>query len=114
MAYRMKSSGLPFKELGSSPAKQKGMTGLTEEERKMKRAKLSSDVKSFVTGKKVDPYAPGTPGEPGYEPPVRREDLDAEGKKLYDSKRNAKKHPLGIEDPAELEKLYKTTEKPRQ
>ena len=64
--------------------------------------------------KKVDPDAPGTPGEPGYEPPVRREDLDAEGKKLYDSKRNAKKHPLGIEDPAELEKLYKTTEKPRQ
>ena len=34
----------------------------------------------------VDPDAPGTPGEPGYEPPVRREDLDEEGKKLWDSK----------------------------
>ena len=83
MAYRMKSSGLPFKELGSSPAKQKGMTGLTEEERKMKRAKLSSDVKSFVTGKKVD-SDPGT----------------------------KKKSALGIEDPAELAELYKTTENP--
>ena len=48
----------------------KGMTGLTKEQRKMKRLKLQSDVKSFLTGKKVDPDAPGTPGEPGYEPRV--------------------------------------------
>ena len=32
----------------------------------------------------VDPDAPGTPGKPGYEPPVVRGELDAEGKKIYD------------------------------
>ncbi len=36
--------------------------------------------------KKVDPDAPGTPGTPGYEPPVKRSDLDAKGKALWDSK----------------------------
>ena len=32
----------------------------------------------------VDPDAPGTPGKPGYEPPVIREELDTAGKKLFD------------------------------
>jgi len=36
---------------------------------------------------KVDPDAPGTPGEPGYEPPVKREDLDEKGKKIWDEQR---------------------------
>ena len=67
MSTPFKMKGMSF---GNSPVKQKGMTGLTKEERKMKRLKLASDVKSFVTGKKVDPDAPGTPGEPGYEPRV--------------------------------------------
>ena len=35
----------------------------------------------------VDPDAPGTPGEEGYEPPVKREDLDEEGKAIYDKQR---------------------------
>jgi len=35
----------------------------------------------------VDPDAPGTPGEEGYEPPVRREDLDDEGKATWDKHR---------------------------
>ena len=36
-------------------------------------------------GKKhIDPDAPGTPGQPGYEPPVKREDLDTKGQGLYD------------------------------
>ena len=34
----------------------------------------------------VDPDAPGTPGKPGYEPPVKREDLDQKGKKIWDAK----------------------------
>ena len=38
---------------------------------------------------RVDPDAPGTPGTPGYEPPVKRSDLDAKGKKLWDSKRKS-------------------------
>ena len=35
----------------------------------------------------VDPDAPGTPGKPGYEPPVARGELDAKGKKIYDNLR---------------------------
>ncbi len=37
--------------------------------------------------KKVDPDAPGTPGKPGYEPPVVREELDNKGKEIYDNLR---------------------------
>ena len=37
--------------------------------------------------KKVDPDAPGTPGKPGYEPPVVREELDDKGKEIYDNLR---------------------------
>tara|TARA_A100000172_G_scaffold345_1_gene238 strand:+ start:16 stop:213 length:198 start_codon:yes stop_codon:yes gene_type:complete len=37
--------------------------------------------------KYVDLDAPGIPGKPGYEPPVRRSDLDEKGKKLYDKLR---------------------------
>lgn len=33
---------------------------------------------------KVDPDAPGTPGKPGYEPPVKREDLDKKGREIWD------------------------------
>ena len=36
---------------------------------------------------KVDPDAPGTPGQPGYEPPVKREDLDEKGKAIWDAHR---------------------------
>ena len=35
-----------------APFKPKGMTGLTKQQKKNKRDKFSSDVKSFVTGKK--------------------------------------------------------------
>ena len=59
MAFKMKSGNTSsFKNMGSSPAKQK-----------------------------VDPDAPGTLGKPGYEPPVKREDLDAEGRAIYDAHR---------------------------
>jgi len=37
--------------------------------------------------KKVDPDAPGTPGKPGYEPEVKRKELDDKGKKIYDDLR---------------------------
>ena len=37
--------------------------------------------------KKVDPDAPGTPGKPGYEPEVKREELDTKGKEIYDNLR---------------------------
>ena len=35
-------------------------------------------------------------------------------KKEYNQPEKQEKHPLGIEDPVELEKLYEKTEKPRQ
>ena len=50
--------------------------------------KLKARLKKMKTKtKKVDPDAPGTPGTAGYEPPVKRSDLDEEGKKIWDSKR---------------------------
>ena len=45
----------------------------------------------YKKGGTVDPDAPGTPGKPGYEPPVKRSDLDEKGKKTWDNLRNKKK-----------------------
>jgi hypothetical protein len=45
---------------------------------------------TFDVKPKTDPDAPGTKGKPGYEPPVKREDLDEEGKKIWDSHRKPK------------------------
>ena len=39
----------------------------------------------------VDPDAPGTPGEPGYESEVKYEDLDEKGKKIWNDLRKKKK-----------------------
>ena len=33
----------------------------------------------------IDPDAPGVPGTPGYEPKVKRSELDAKGKKIFDA-----------------------------
>ena len=72
MAYKMKYqrdfSAFPFK----SPVKYE---------------KNPKELIKRLSGPKVDPDAPGTPGEPGYEPPFMREDLDEKGKKLYDKLR---------------------------
>ena len=32
----------------------------------------------------IDPDAPGVPGTPGYEPKVKRSELDTKGKKIFD------------------------------
>ena len=50
--------------------------------------------------RKVDPDAPGTPGKPGYEPPVRRSDFEegSEQQKMFDrnqAKARMKKSPSG-------------------
>ena len=41
---------------------------------------------------KVDPEAPGTPGKPGYEPPVKRSDFDEGSKeqKMFDTNQKKK------------------------
>ena len=46
-----------------------------------------SGFKDSPVKQKVDPDAPGTPGKPGYEPPVKRSDLDAKGKAIWDAHR---------------------------
>ena len=46
-----------------------------------------SGYQSSPVKQKVDPDAPGTPGKPGYEPPVKREDLDEKGKAIFDKHR---------------------------
>ena len=50
-------------------------------------------IKTGATTGEVDPDAPGTPGKPGYEPPVRRSDLDKKGKAIWDAHRAKKKSP---------------------
>ena len=42
---------------------------------------------------KVDPDAPGTKGKPGYEPPVKRSDLDTKGKAIWDKKHAKQQGP---------------------
>ena len=48
---------------------------------KSKKPKTNNPIKQ------VDPDAPGTPGKPGYEPEVKRKELDDKGKKIYDELR---------------------------
>ena len=66
----------------------------TDEYRSIDQIRSDSEVGKKIreTGE-VDPDAPGTPGEPGYEPPVKRSDLDEKGKKKWDELRNKKKSP---------------------
>ena len=76
MAYRMKrgNSAVPFKELGSSPAKQKDFD-IKSEKAKNKRDFEKTDFDLGTTG---------------WEPPVRRSELDEKGKKKWDELRNQK------------------------
>ncbi len=55
---------------------------------------------------KVDPDAPGTPGKPGYEPPVKREDLDAKGKAIWDKHRAKDKYWYKINNKAATKAQY--------
>ena len=67
MAFKLKSGNkVTFKNMGSSPSKM---------------------YDNSPAKQKVDPDAPGTPGKPGYEPPVKREDLDEKGKAIWDKLR---------------------------
>jgi len=69
----------------------------------MRNLNLRQQLKEFSKRKKVsilnskppvDPDAPGTPGKPGYEPPVNREDLDDKGKKLFDANQKKIKNKI--------------------
>jgi hypothetical protein len=58
-----------------------------DEQRKKKNVKKRTSDKYKIFGddpnKGVDPDAPGTPGKPGYEPPVKYDDLDEKGKAIW-------------------------------
>ena len=77
MAFKLKSGNrTSFKNMGSSPVKD------------MKTGKYEHSFESPTKQKKkVDPDAPGTPGKPGFEPPVRRSDFDkgSEQQKMFDA-----------------------------
>ena len=111
MGYTMKhgNSAVPFKELGSSPAKQKEFDIKSEKTKNIRdyTAKSEKDysphniaarktegtLKEQETRRnKVDPDAPGTPGKPGYEPPVKRSDFDEGSKeqKMFDTNQKKK------------------------
>jgi len=61
---------------------------LEDAEREFKLDIKRAKKKKSPAKQKVDPDAPGTPGKPGYEPPVKREDLDEKGKLLWDKIRS--------------------------
>jgi hypothetical protein len=114
MGFKLRSSG-PFKMMGSSPARQttteqdetagdieindpEGMYGPGKGKRLFEMSEKELKALGFSPKKikeiiAVDPDAPGTPGKPGYEPPVKREDLDAEGQRIFD-----KNHGLTTKD----------------
>ena len=70
--------------------------------------KKNSPNKYHVKGHTpVDPDAPGTPGEPGFEPPVKRTDLDKKGKKLYDKLHSKKNVAHGKKDKKKEQSMKK-------
>ena len=62
------------------PGKGKQLSELSKKELKA----LGFSPKKIKEIMAVDPDAPGTPGKPGYEPRVKRKDLDANGKDTFD------------------------------
>jgi len=60
---------------------------LSDAKREFEQDKKDAKRKKSPAKQKVDPDAPGTPGTPGYEPPVKRSDLDAKGKATWDAHR---------------------------
>ena len=68
------------------------------------------DMDKHIDEQPVDPDAPGTPGEPGYEPPVRRSDFDegSEQQKMFD--RNQYEPPVKPADKIPMEQWYKEEE----
>ena len=70
-----------------------------------KKVKTAYDTlkskKKSPAKQKVDPDAPGTPGTPGYEPPVKRSDLDAKGKAIWDAHRAKKNKSIKLPSPGD-------------
>ena len=89
MAYKMKGPSM-YPNYG----KAKEAIKLNREDTSRADGRATSSPFQMHDGKKhkVDPDAPGTPGKPGYEPPVKRSDLDAKGKAIWD-KNNKKERP---------------------
>ena len=66
-----------FSGFGNSPAKQKEF-----------KLEVGAGQGHKRRGKYiVDPDAPGYPGQPGYEPEVKRSDLDKKGQETFDKLR---------------------------
>ena len=73
---------------------------LSDAKREFEQDKKDAKRKKSPAKQKVDPDAPGTPGTAGYEPPVKRSDLDAKGKAIWDAKRAKKKMDRNSASPA--------------
>ena len=84
-----------YKQSFESPAKQRSTKGGEAQDQNKILDDKGNHIGNWVNDKKVmfndkpavDPDAPGTPGEPGYEPPVKRSDLDEKGKAIWDAHR---------------------------
>ena len=79
--------------------------------------KFSSPFMAKSPLNQVDPDAPGTKGKPGYEPPVVKEELDANGKEIYDNlrKENARLLKSGMtQKEIDAKKLKEMREKKKK
>ena len=86
-----KDQGVSGKVKGGKSKKAKKSTTSAHGQISDAQAEYEVDKKILAKKKKkVDPDAPGTPGKPGYEPPVKRSDLDEKGKAIWDKHRERK------------------------
>ena len=79
----------PIKNPDGSLSSSEGMYGSGKGKKLSELSKKELEALGFSPKKikeimAVDPDAPGTPGKPGYEPKVKREDLDAEGQRIFE------------------------------
>tara|TARA_R100000544_G_scaffold36970_1_gene26585 strand:+ start:90 stop:611 length:522 start_codon:yes stop_codon:yes gene_type:complete len=71
-----------------------------------------SGFKASPVKQKVDPDAPGTPGTPGYEPTVKRSDLDEKGKAIWDAHKAKKENDKEQKRIKEIHDKYKKSLNP--
>jgi len=109
-----------FSGFGNSPAKQKvdpdapgtpGKPGYEPEVKSMDYLTKTPNPTTKAVHRKVDTANEMTDADMENKGDFNISNLHKDTKISLDKKKK-KKHPLGIEDPAELEKLYKTTENP--
>ena len=127
MAYKLKSSGLPFKELGSSPAKQKNKPGsvasqneantkyLSEMKTYGERPTASAETKDYYEGQTKKTSVSGKLKALGrtLADPITNFGGKATSYKAEKKKERKKAHTKGKKRPSDLETLKYIKKQPR-